>query len=79
MSKNISKNVSSKCNQKLFDHAEQSATDAHEASLKGATQKEEEETKLLIKLPVLKTLPKNNSETNEGKMIAERYISSDQN
>ena len=37
--KNINKNLSSKCSQKLLDHAKQSATDALKTASKRAIQK----------------------------------------
>ena len=76
--KYISKNVSSKYSQKLLDHAKQSATDA----LKTASERAIKKTGVLIgnKIAnkftrVSKTLPQNNSETNEEEILTERYIS----
>ena len=48
MGKNNSKNLSSKCSQELFDHAEKSATDALKTSSKRALQKTTEATGGLI-------------------------------
>ena len=68
--KNISKNLSSKYSQKLLNHAKQSATDAFTTASKRVIQKTTEETGHLIgnkianKITrVLKSSPKNNSET----------------
>ena len=92
MGKNIdkitSKNVSSECSQKLFDHATQSATDALKTDTdasKRKIQKEAEATGYLIgnKIAdeisrVSKTSPQNNSETNQKEILRERYISPEQ-
>ena len=84
MCRNIGKNLSIKYNQKLLDHAKQSATDALKTTSKRAIQKTAEETGDLIwnkaadKITrVLKTSPKNNSETvtNEEEILRGRYIS----
>ena len=48
--KNIRKNLSSKCNQKLYDHAKQSATDTVKTASKRAIQKTVEATGDLIGL-----------------------------
>ena len=78
ISKNIIKNLSSKYSQKLLDHAKQSATDA----LKTASERAIKKTGVLIGnkignkfTRVSKTLPQNNSETNEEEILTERYIS----
>ena len=80
--KSKSKNLSSKYNQKLLDHAKQSATDA----LKTASKKNDSKysrkdwwsnwKKIADKITrVSKNLPKNNPETNEEEMLRERYTS----
>ena len=81
MDKNISKNLSSKYGQKLLDHAKQSATDALKTASKRAIQKIAEAIGDLIgneiadKITrVSKTSPQNNSETNEEKILRERYL-----
>ena len=81
MDKNISKNLSSKYGQKLLDHAKQPATDALKTASKRAIQKIAEATGDLIgneiadKITrVSKTSPQNNSETNEEKILRERYL-----
>ena len=85
MGKNISKNLSSKYSQKLFDHAKQSTTDALKASSKRVIQKTVEGTgdlignKIADKITrVSRTSPQNNSETNEEEIIRERYTSPEQ-
>ena len=75
MGKNTSKNLSSKCSQKLFDHAEKSATDALKTSSKRALQKTTEATGGLICNKIdykitkvftkLYILPRNNSVAKE--------------
>ena len=81
MDKNISENLSSKYGQKLLDHAKQPATDALKTASKRAIQKIAEATGDLIgneiadKITrVSKTSPQNNSETNEEKILRERYL-----
>ena len=81
MDRNISKNLSSKYNQKLLDHAKQSATDALQTSSKRVIQKKVEATGDLIgnKIAdkftrVSKSSPQNNLETNE-EMLEGKYIS----
>ena len=81
MDKNISKNLSSKYGQKLLDHAKQPATDALKTASKREIQKIAEATGDLIgneiadKITrVSKTSPQNNSETNEEKILRERYL-----
>ena len=68
--KHISKNLSGKYNQKLIDHAKQSATDAFEASSKRAIQKTAEASGDVIGNKIAykttkasKTSPQNNLET----------------
>ena len=80
--KNISENISGKYSQKLFDHAKKSATEALKTSSKMVIQKTAEATgdlignKIAAKITrVSKTLPQNNSETNEEKIVKEKYIS----
>ena len=70
--RNISKNLSNKCSQKLLGHAKQSATDALKTSSKRVIQKKAEVTVYLIgdKIAdriarVSNTSPQNNLETNE--------------
>ena len=82
--KNINKNLSSKYSQKLLDHTKQSATDALETTSKKAIQKTAEAigdltgNKISDRITnILKSLPKNNSETNEEEILRERYISPD--
>ena len=77
--KNISKNFGSKYSQKLLDQAKQSATDAFKTAV---IQKTAEATGDLIGnksadkiTKVSKTAPQNNSETDEEKILKERYIS----
>ena len=79
--KTISKNLSSKYSQKILDNTKQSATDALKGASKRAIQKTAEATGDLIgnkiadkitRLP--KTSPKNNSESNEGEILREKYI-----
>ena len=81
MDRNISKNLSSKYNQKLLDHAKQSATDALQTSSKRVIQKKVEATGDLIEnkiadkfTRVSKSSPQNNLETNE-EMLEGKYIS----
>ena len=85
MGKNISKSLSSKYSQKLFDHAKQSTTVALKTSSKRAIQKTVEGTgdlignKIADKITqVSRTSPQNNSETNEEEIIRERYTSPEQ-
>ena len=80
--KNISKNLSIKYSQKLLDHAKKSATDALKTASKRAIQKTTEATGDLIGnktadkiAKVSKTLPQNNSVTNEEEILRERHIS----
>ena len=85
MGKNTSKNLSSKCSQELFDHAEKSATDALKTSSKRALQKATEATGGLICNKIdyritkvftkLYILPQNNSVAKEEEILKERYIS----
>ena len=82
--KNINKSLSSKYNQKLLDHAKQSAIDVLKTSSKRAIQKTAEATDDLIgnkiadKITgVSKTLPNNNSGTNEEEILTERFIPSE--
>ena len=49
MRKNIGKNISSKCRQKLLDHAKQFATDPPKAAPKRTIQKTTEATGNLIR------------------------------
>ena len=72
MGKSKNKNLSSKYNQKLLDHAKQSATDALKTASKKSDLKTAERTGKITR--VSKTLPKNNPETNEEEMLRERYI-----
>ena len=85
MGKKISKTLSSKCNQKLFDHDKQSATDALKVASKRSIQKTAEASGDLIGnkvadriIKVSKTSPQNNSETNEAEILKERSISPEQ-
>ena len=84
--KTISKNLNDKYNQKLFDHAKKSATDALKTSSKRVIQKTAEASGDLIGkniadriTKVSKTLPKNNSETikneHDQEIPKERYLS----
>ena len=84
--KNIRKSWSDKCDQKLLDHAEQSATDALKTSSKTVIQKKAEATGDLISnkiaskiTKVSKNLQQNNSETvineHDKEIPKERYIS----
>ena len=84
MGKNISKNFSGKCSQKLLNHANQSATDAFKTASEKPIQKTAEATGNLVEneiadriTKVSKTLPQNNSETvtDEEEVLRERYIS----
>ena len=82
--KNINKSLSSKYNQKLLDHAKQSAIDVLKTSSKRAIQKTAEATDDLIgnkiadKITrVSKTLPNNNSGTNKEEILTERFIPSE--
>ena len=79
--KNKSKNLSSQYNQKLFDHAKQSATDAIKTASKSAIEKTAGATGDLIEnkiadkiTRVSKISTKNNSETNEEEILRERFI-----
>ena len=72
MGRNISKNISSKQNQKLLDHTKHSASDAHKTSSKRVIQKTEQVTgdltvnKIADKIArVAITSSQNNLETNE--------------
>ena len=90
--KNISKNWSSKCSQKLLDHAKQSAADTLKTASKKINPKRAKATGDLIDnkfgdgfTKVSKTSAQNNSVTTEGENIGldreinrERYISSEQ-
>ena len=80
--KNLSKLFRSKYSQKLLDHTKQSTTDALKTSSKRAIQKTAETTadvignKIADKITrVSKTSLQNNSETNEEKMLREKYVS----
>ena len=80
----ISKNFSSKCSQKLIDHAKQSAVDALKTASKRAIQKTSEATgdlignKIADKIErVSKTSPKNNPETREEEILRERFTPSE--
>ena len=80
--KNISKNLNSKCWQKLPDHAKQSATDAFKTFPKRAVSETAEETIDLIgnkfadkNTKVLQFFLKNKSETNEEEILREKYVS----
>ena len=84
--KTISKNLDSKYNQKLFDHAKKSATDALKTTSKTVIQKTAGASGDLIGkkiadriTEVSKTLPKNNSETitneHDQELPKERYFS----
>ena len=86
MGKNIGKNIISKYNKKLLDHARKSATDKFKTTSKRAVQKTEEATGDLIgnKIAnkttwVSKSPQQNNSETvtneDDKKIPKERYIS----
>ena len=93
MGKNISKGLSGKCSlgmlamcQKLFDHAEKSATDVTETSSKRVTQKTAEATGDLIANKIANKITKlsknsqqNNSETvtneHDKEIPKERYVS----
>ena len=81
MGRNIGKSTRKKLNQKLIDHAKQSATDALKKSSQRAIQKTSETAGDLIGnkiadriTKVSKTSPKNNSETNEKEILSERFI-----
>ena len=87
--KNISKNVSSRYRQKLFDHAKQCATDELKTVSKRTIQKTAEATGNLIRNKIVdkssKNSPQNNSVTNEeenigldGEIQKEKYISPEQ-
>ena len=76
----MSKILSSKYNQKLLDHAKQSATDALKTSSKRAIQKTAEATGDLIGIKIAdkikrssKTSPQCKSEANE-EILREKYI-----
>ena len=84
--KNISKSLSGKYSEKLFDHAKQSAADALKTSSKGVIQKTAEATSDLIgnkianKITMVsKNLQQNNPETvtneHDKETPKERYIS----
>ena len=74
----ISRNLSSKQSQKL--HAKQSATDALKTASKRAIQKNSKSNwrfnwNIADKITrASKTLPQNNSETDEEEILRERYI-----
>ena len=79
--KNMSKNLRRKNSQNLLDHAKQFATDACETTSTRVIQKTTEATGDLIRnkiadkiRKVSKTSPKNNSKTNEEKILRERFI-----
>ena len=83
--RSISKILSTKYSQKLLDHAIQSAANAFKTTSKRAFQKTAEATGDLILnkiadriTKVLKTSSQNNSESNEGAISKERYISPEQ-
>ena len=80
MGRNIGKNLSSIYSQKRLDHAKKFATDALKTSSKRAIQKTAEASGDLVgnkiadrNTKVSKSLPKNNSETNEGEILGERF------
>ena len=80
--KNISKNFSSKCSKKLFDHAKQPATDAIKTASKNLKNSRSSWwfnwKKIADKIiRVSKTSPQNNLESNEEEILRERerYIS----
>ena len=79
----MGKNLSSKYSQKLFDHANESATDALKSASKREIQKIAEATRDLIGNKIAakitsasKISSKNNSETHEEKILREKYIPS---
>ena len=72
----------SKYSQKLLQHAKHCARDAFKTSSNRAIQKAAEASsdftgnKIADRIrKALKTSPQNNSETNEGEVLKERYIS----
>ena len=71
--KNISKNVSSRYSQKLFDHAKQCATDELKTVSKRTIQKTAEATGNLIRNKIVdkssKNSPQNNSVTMKKKIL----------
>ena len=82
--KNISKNFSAKYSQKLLEHAQQSAANAFKTASKRAIQKIAEAAgdwigdKIADKITGgSRTLPKDNLETNEEKILRKKYISAE--
>ena len=83
--KNIGKNLSSKCGQKLLDSAKKSTADAIKTASKRAIQKTAEETGDLIGNKIAdkiasvsrksSTCPQNNEANDELKTPEERHIS----
>ena len=76
--KKISKNLNGKYNQKLLDHAKQSATDALKTNSKRVIQNTRSIWRFVgNKVPI--TLPQNNSETNTNQhnkeIPKERFLS----
>ena len=76
------KTLSGKYGQKLLDHAKKSAADSIKTVSKRACQKTAEATgniignKIADKITIISnTSPKYNSETNEEKILREKYIS----
>ena len=83
--KNLSRNLAGNIVKKLIDHAKQSATNALKTASKKAIQKVAAAAGDLIGnktadriTEVSKTLPHNNSETNEEEIFREIYISPEQ-
>ena len=83
MIKNIIKNLSGKYNQKTFDHAKQSATDALKTASKTAEATDDLiGNKIAGKITeISETLPYNNSQTGESKikMPKEEYVPPEKN
>ena len=86
MGKNVGKDnckkLSSKCSQKLLDHAKKYDTDAHKTAWKRVIQKTAEVTGNLIGNKIADKItrvsnisPKNNLETNEEEILRQRYVS----
>ena len=80
--KNISKNLSSKYSQRLLDHLKKSAADPLKIAWKRVIQKIAKATGDLIgnkvadrTTKVLKTSPKNTSETSKEEILSKRYVS----
>ena len=81
MGKNISKNLSSKSSETLFEHAKHSTADAFKTASKRSTQKNAEASddltgnKIAGKITrVSETSPQNNSVKSEKDILRERYI-----